>query len=182
MAFPDPVLCHLSFSASDHLTSLSWGSLWIPPHNPGEASQVRILEWILSAKLFLPRKVMDSQVLKMRVWTWKGRHDSVWASQMLLVVKNPLARAGDVEMQVWSLGWEDPLEEGIAAHSSIVAWRIPRTENPWRPTVHGVTKGWTRLKRRGTHTHYSVYHIPQCFTSVNDIINHISSQLVDRGD
>ena len=34
------------------------------------------------------------------------------------------------ETQVQSLGWEDPLEEGMATHSSILAWRIPRTEEP----------------------------------------------------
>ena len=33
-------------------------------------------------------------------------------------------------MQVQSLDWEDPLEEGMATHSSILAWRIPRTEEP----------------------------------------------------
>ena len=33
-------------------------------------------------------------------------------------------------MQVRSLGWEDPLEEGMATHSSICAWRIPWTEEP----------------------------------------------------
>ena len=32
------------------------------------------------------------------------------------------------ETQVWSLGWENPLEKGMAAHSSILAWRIPSTE------------------------------------------------------
>ena len=31
---------------------------------------------------------------------------------------------------IWSLGWEDPLEEGMATHSSIIAWRIPWTEEP----------------------------------------------------
>ena len=36
-------------------------------------------------------------------------------------------------MQVWFLGWEDPLEEGMATHSSILAWRIPWTEKPARP-------------------------------------------------
>ena len=36
------------------------------------------------------------------------------------------------ETQVLSLGWEDPLEKGIATHSSILAWRIPRTEEPDR--------------------------------------------------
>ena len=34
------------------------------------------------------------------------------------------------EMRVRSLGWEDPLEEGMAAPSSILAWKIPRTEEP----------------------------------------------------
>ena len=34
------------------------------------------------------------------------------------------------ETWVWSLGWEDPLEEGMAIHSSILAWRIPWTEGP----------------------------------------------------
>ena len=33
-------------------------------------------------------------------------------------------------MQVQSLGWEDPLEEGMATHSSVLAWRIPWTEKP----------------------------------------------------
>ena len=35
-----------------------------------------------------------------------------------------------LETQVQSLGWEDPLEEGMAAHSGILAWRIPWTEEP----------------------------------------------------
>ena len=35
------------------------------------------------------------------------------------------------EMWVWSLDWEDPLEEEMATHSSILAWKIPWTEEPW---------------------------------------------------
>ena len=46
------------------------------------------------------------------------------------MVKNLAASAGDEEVQVWSLGWEVPLEEGMATHSSILAWRIPWTEGP----------------------------------------------------
>ena len=42
---------------------------------------------------------------------------------------------------VQSLGWEDPWKEGMATHSSILAWRIPRTEEPGG--AHGVTKSWT---------------------------------------
>ena len=50
------------------------------------------------------------------------------------------------EMQVQSLGREDPLEEGMATHSSILAWRIPWTEEPGT-----VTKNHTRLKWLSTH-------------------------------
>ena len=45
---------------------------------------------------------------------------------------------------VRSLGWEDPLEEGMATHSSILAWRIPRTEKPGGATVYGVSKSQTQ--------------------------------------
>ena len=46
---------------------------------------------------------------------------------MAQTVKNLLAMQ---ETGIQSLGWEDPLEEGMATHSSILAWRIPWTEEP----------------------------------------------------
>ena len=49
------------------------------------------------------------------------------------------------ETWVQSLGWEDPLEEGMATLSSILAWRIPWTEEPGGATVHGVAKSQTQL-------------------------------------
>ena len=58
------------------------------------------------------------------------------------LVKNPLAMR---ETWVRSLGWEDSLEEGMATHSSILAWKIPMGRGAWRATVHGVTKSRTRL-------------------------------------
>ena len=68
-----------------------------------------------------------------------------WASLVAQMVNNlPAIR----ETWVRSLGLEDPLKEGMATHSSILAWRIPWTEDmfvAWRATVHGVTKNWTRL-------------------------------------
>ena len=58
------------------------------------------------------------------------------------MVKNlPVMR----ETRVRSLGWEDPLEEGMATHSSILAWENPRDRGAWQATVHGVAKSWTRL-------------------------------------
>ena len=48
-------------------------------------------------------------------------HTKCWASLVAQMVKNPPAMQ---ETWVQSLGWEDPLEEGMATHSSILAWRI----------------------------------------------------------
>ena len=49
---------------------------------------------------------------------------------MVLVVKNLPDNAGDIETWVGYLCREDPLEEGMVTHSSIVAWRIPGREEP----------------------------------------------------
>ena len=58
-----------------------------------------------------------------------------------------------------SLGWEDPLKEGMATHSSILAWRISRTEEPGRlHTVHGVAKSWDTTEQLS----FSLSFIVQC--------------------
>ena len=49
------------------------------------------------------------------------------------------------ETQDPSLGWEDPLEEEMATHSSILAWEIPWTEEPGRLQFMGSQKSWTQL-------------------------------------
>ena len=58
------------------------------------------------------------------------------------MVKNPPAM-----QEIWArfLGWEEPLEEGMATYSSILAWRIPMDRGAWRAKVHGVAKSWTQL-------------------------------------
>ena len=66
----------------------------------------------------------------------------VWASLMAQVVKNlPMMQ----ETQVRFLSWEDPLEKGMVTHSSILAWRIPWTEesggySPWGHKQLGIIK------------------------------------------
>ena len=56
-----------------------------------------------------------------------------WATLVAQMVKNPPAMQ---ETWVQSLGWEDPLEKGMATHSSILAWRIPWTEeHGWLQSV-----------------------------------------------
>ena len=64
-----------------------------------------------------------------------------WASLAARIVK---------KIHLWEtwfqfLGWGDPLETGMATHSSILAWRIPMDRGAWRAAVHGVAKSWTQL-------------------------------------
>ena len=61
---------------------------------------------------------------------------------MAQLVKNPPAMR---ETWARSLGWEDPLEEGVGTHSGIFAWRVPKNSRAWRVTVHGVAESQTRL-------------------------------------
>ena len=53
------------------------------------------------------------------------------------LVKNPPAMQ---EILVQSPGWEDPLEEGMATYSSILAWRTPMNREAWQVAVHWVTE------------------------------------------
>ena len=66
------------------------------------------------------------------------------------MVKNPPAVQEIQEMWVRSLGLENTLEKGMATHSSILAWRIPWTEEPGG---HRVAKSQTRQKQLSTHIH-----------------------------
>ena len=69
---------------------------------------------------------------------------------MAQTVKNLPAMWGT---QVQSLGQEDPLEQEMATHSSILAMENAMERTAWQATVHRVAKSWTRLKRLSTHAH-----------------------------
>ena len=81
---------------------------------------------------------------------WIIRIKMIIESQVMPVVKNPLVSAGDVGDR--GLGQQDSLEEGMATHASILAWRIPWTEEPSR-VVCRVAKSQTELKQLGMHSH-----------------------------
>ena len=67
-----------------------------------------------------------SKLFKVSYWHLKFHFNPQWAS-LVALVKNWSAVQ---ETQIRYLGWEDPLEKGMATHSSIPAWRIPWTEEP----------------------------------------------------
>ena len=56
------------------------------------------------------------------------------------MVKNPPTNAGDIREEDLIPGSEDPLEEGMATHSSILAWRTPMDRGAWGAIVHRVTQ------------------------------------------
>ena len=58
------------------------------------------------------------------------------------MVKDPPDNAGDRETWVQFLGREDPLEKGMATHSSVLAWKIPWTEEPGGLQSVGLPKSW----------------------------------------
>ena len=69
--------------------------------------------------------MITSEVLRLRDSTCELRRGLIQPSQVAHMVKNlPTMQ----ETQVWPLGWEDPLEKGMATHLNILAWRIPWTE------------------------------------------------------
>ena len=103
-------------------------------------------------------KAFHTTVLKWKMWAHTYTNPEDWfyllANIEVAIYKAPLGFSGGSdgkhtalmqETQVQSLSWKDPLEKGLATHSSILAWRIPWTEGTWRGTVYWVAKSWTQL-------------------------------------
>ena len=80
------------------------------------------------------------------------------ASLMAQMVKNLPAMQ---KTWVHPVGWEDPLEKGMATHSTVLAWRIPWIEEPGG---HRVAKHWTQLKRLSMHVK-QIYNLGQVIYS-----------------
>ena len=84
------------------------------------------------------------------LWGKAGLYN--WASQVAQWVKMPAIQETP-EMQVRSLDGEDPLEEGMATHSSILAWRITWTEQPGGLQSKGLQRVITIEVTEHAHTH-----------------------------
>ena len=66
----------------------------------------------------------------MTIWTFVSKVMSLLFNTLSRLTQTVKHLPTMQETRVRSLGWEDPLEEGMATHSSILAWRIPWTEEP----------------------------------------------------
>ena len=86
----------------------------------------------------------------------KSAYMSMWASQLVLGVKNTSANAGDGRDMDSVPAEEDPLGKGRATRSSILAWRIPWTEEPGRVKFLG-SQSQTRLEQLSTRVHMYMY-------------------------
>ena len=94
--------------------------------------QARILEW--AAVPFSRGSSQPMEDLSYKCFTKKSACKK----------KKKKKSACNAETWVWSLGWEDPLEKGTATHSSILAWRIPWTEEPGRLQSMNTTEQLSR--------------------------------------
>ena len=107
--------------------------VFLPGESQGNGSLIgcRLWGWTQLKRLSNNRKIWDYSCV------------CIWTSQGVQVLKNTPTNAGDKERQTQSLGWQDPLEEGMITHSSIPAWRIPRTEEPDSYSSQGCTESDT---------------------------------------
>ena len=122
---------HAGFSSDSTWAQQLW-NLPVPGIQPGSPA-------LAGGFLFTepPRKFQENLFLKIEK---KLPQILPWAFLVAQTVKNPSAM-----WKTWvrSLGWEDPLEEDMATHSSVLAWRIPMDRGAWQVPVHGVTKSET---------------------------------------
>ena len=74
------------------------------------------------------------------------------------------------ETWVQYLSWEHPLEEGMATHSSILAWRSPIDRGAWGATVHGIARSQARLSDQAQYTYITTH--PQIQARLQQYVNY----------
>ena len=113
--------------------------------------------------IFFPCTIHDTL---QRFWILLSYSQECW-TLVLLMAELLMGHLDLLEIWFWvslrnvySLIWEDALENGMATHSNILAWRITCTRRACWATVHGVTKSWTRLNDFYSLTHFSFAFLP----------------------
>ena len=129
------------------LETKSTHNIYIPWNIP---NFIWTVQWVLimyislyeDLEYFHHYTIKNDNIFLQVYWDFINKQNCIYlmciqASQVTQMVKNlPAMR----ETCSWSLCWEDPLEEGMATHSIILAWRIPMDRGAWWATVHGVQR------------------------------------------
>ena len=147
--------------------SLQSHGLYSPPGSSVHGIlQARILEWVAISFSSGSSRLRDQT----QVFHIVAIFCTVWATREALVVKNPPAyQCERQEMQVRSLGWEDPLEKETETHSSVPAWRIPTDRGAWWAIAHKVAKSQTWLTHLSSHICTMCYTVSPCRLSIFNI-------------
>ena len=106
-----------------------------------------MMETFIGCRAWTPRSLLSPSPNVSLIWDQCQQHcASLWLS-------GKESSCGFFMWETWVqfLGWEDPLEEGMTSQGSILAWRIPWTEEPGGLQSIGLQKSWTRLKRLSMH-------------------------------
>ena len=164
-------LCWVSHSVSLSFGFLLWKTVVLMPTFPTSTKRSRGSVWkcvwrrpVSYKALWRPSPPLcctlpwlTASVTSMEPSVWRACITNLclfsdkYTSQVAQWVKNLPAMQETQEMQVRSLGWEDPLEEGMATLCTVLAWRIPMDRGAWSVTDHSVTKSQRPLKRLSTH-------------------------------
>ena len=138
------MLCHLLFMPLLPLSSLPAFPFYFPIH-PVLSKSIRVTLCSLSnSTQFPPKRPLPASVplLTLRLVGEPSLCSSLQEPHLLHRDSHTLTLLGvfitlPLETQGGSTGWEDPLEKGMATHSSVLAWRIPWTEEPGGPQSTG---------------------------------------------
>ena len=118
-------------------------ALWVTWLNPSTMNPGG-LEWVLGGRNSWNLGTDPLQAVhgQREFPSWEQKWPvCAWYSGRKIVKNLPALR----ETWLQSLGWEDPLEKGMATHFSILTWRIPMDRGAWLTTVHGITESQTQL-------------------------------------
>ena len=130
---------HLEKEMAIHSSTLAWKTPWTeePDRLQSMGSQRDTHDWATSLSLSLKNSGAGGPASHTSGFLIRLVRKIPWASLVAQAVKNLPAMQ---KTWVRSPGWEDPLEESMAIHFSILAWRIPMDREARRGTVHRVTK------------------------------------------
>ena len=139
--------------------------------NPNQSHNVSsyLLEWLSLKKQEMTsvgKSLKETEALHTagRHVNWCSHYGKVWRFLKKLKIElshDLMVQTAMQETWVWFMGWEDPLEKGMATHSSILAWRIPWTEEPGRLQSMGLQRVRHNWVTNTFYFHIHIYGFPR---------------------